>query len=112
MRACLCSFQLALAFFAQKACTLFALWGPSQQGLHPGRLQVEELVAQGALITAKEAKKGRSTVHYAASHGHLDVLDFFATKGADLDADDALGRSPLMYAAAGTRPSSCMTAHA
>lgn len=40
-------------------------------------------------------------MHYAAAHGHLDVLQYLATKGADLEAEDPQARLPLHYAAIG-----------
>jgi ankyrin repeat protein len=40
-------------------------------------------------------------VHYAAAHGHLNILEHLSTKGVDLDVDDAQGRSALHYAALG-----------
>ena len=45
-------------------------------------------------------KKSLHPVHYAASKGHVDLLVFLSSKGADLDVEDAAGRTPLHFAAA------------
>jgi ankyrin repeat protein len=41
---------------------------------------------------------GRTLLHYAASNGHLDVLEFLASKGANLNIQDSAGRTALHYA--------------
>jgi ankyrin repeat protein len=38
--------------------------------------------------------------HFAAAHGHLDVLQYLATKGADVEAEDPQARMPLHHAGA------------
>jgi len=47
-------------------------------------------------------KKGLAPAHYAAAQGHLDVLQYLATKGADLEVEDPHARTPLHYAALGS----------
>ncbi|GIL48547.1 hypothetical protein Vafri_5033 [Volvox africanus] len=61
---------------------------------------VIELVQTGADPSAKD-KRARQAVHYAASNGHLQILEYLFTKGVLLDAEDDIGRGALHYAAAG-----------
>ncbi len=61
--------------------------------------QAVELVAQGAEPNTRD-KAGLTPSHYAASKGHLDILQFLATKGVDLEAEDPRGRTAFHYAAA------------
>lgn len=42
--------------------------------------------------------RGAAPLHYAARRGDLDVIGLLASHGADLNARDALGNSPMMYA--------------
>ena len=60
-------------------------------------------MGQGAEANIKD-KHGLSPAHYAASKGHLDVLQFFSSKGVDLEVEDPKGRTPLHYAALGDHP--------
>lgn len=39
--------------------------------------------------------QGRTGVHYAASFGHAHVIRFLVDYGADLDAPDSEGATPL-----------------
>ncbi|KAF5836055.1 hypothetical protein DUNSADRAFT_6525 [Dunaliella salina] len=59
-----------------------------------------ELVAVGADAAFCD-KLGRRPLHYAAAHGHADVLRYLTSHGVDADADDARGRTALHYAALG-----------
>ncbi len=47
-------------------------------------LQAQHLVQTGADIAARD-KQRVSTMHFAAAHGHLDVVSFLWSKGAELD---------------------------
>ena len=44
---------------------------------------------------------GAAPLHYAALHGDLETIELLARYGADLNARDARGYSPMMYARAG-----------
>lgn len=44
---------------------------------------------------------GASPLHYAALHGDLETIELLARYGADLNARDARGYSPMLYARAG-----------
>ena len=48
------------------------------------QLQAQHLVRSGADISAHD-KKGFTTLHFAAAHGHLDVVTFLWSKGAEID---------------------------
>lgn len=69
--------------------------------------QAVELLAQGAEPGFRD-KKGLTPAHFAAAHGHLDLLQYLATKGVDLDAEDLRARTPLHYAALGTNTEVCV----
>ncbi|KAF6252529.1 ankyrin repeat-containing domain protein [Scenedesmus sp. NREL 46B-D3] len=56
-----------------------------------------ELIARGAEPQVRD-KQGFTPAHYAAAHGHLDLLQFLATKGADMEAEDPQARMPLHHA--------------
>ena len=49
-----------------------------------GYVQAQHLVQTGADIAAKD-KRQFTTLHFAAAHGHLDVVTFLWSKGAELD---------------------------
>jgi hypothetical protein len=44
---------------------------------------------------------GATPLHYAALHGDLEMIGLLASYGADLNARDARGYSPMLYAKAG-----------
>lgn len=46
--------------------------------------QAQHLVQTGAKITARD-KRGCTTLHFAASHGQLDIVTYLWSKGAELD---------------------------
>ena len=54
-------------------------------------LQARHLVQKGANIAARD-KQRVSTLHFAAAHGHQDVVSFLWSKGAELDWE-TLGES-------------------
>jgi ankyrin repeat protein len=62
-------------------------------------MQVEGLVTDGISPGVTDSSK-HAGVHFAASKGELEILQFLHTKGVDLDVEDACGRSALHYAAA------------
>ena len=47
-------------------------------------MQAQHLVQTGAQITARD-KRGCTTLHFAASHGQLDIVTYLWSKGAELD---------------------------
>jgi cyclin-dependent kinase inhibitor 2C len=56
-------------------------------------------MARGAEPQVRD-RQGFMPAHYAAAHGHLDVLQYLATKGADVEAEDPQARMPLHHAGA------------
>lgn len=64
-------------------------------------LAVVDLVnAHDALAaTAVTRVDGATLLHAAAREGRVDYCGLLAARGADIDADDDTGRSPLFYAA-------------
>ncbi|KAL0039230.1 hypothetical protein WJX77_012197 [Trebouxia sp. C0004] len=58
----------------------------------------QHLVQLGADIAARDNQR-LSTLHFAAAHGHLDLVSFFWSKGAEVDWESPDGRSPLHLAA-------------
>ena len=47
-------------------------------------MQAQHLVKTGADISARD-KQGFRTLHFAAAHGHLDIVTLLWSKGAELD---------------------------
>ena len=50
------------------------------------------------MVTKKSSEKGNSPIHYAASNGHLQVLDFLTSYGTDLMIPNENGKTPLQLA--------------
>ncbi|GAX72962.1 hypothetical protein CEUSTIGMA_g417.t1 [Chlamydomonas eustigma] len=63
-------------------------------------LDAVHLLDKGASANIKD-KAGLTPLHYAASHGHHEIVEFLSTRGVELDAEDPQGRSPLHFACAG-----------
>ncbi|MBK6293812.1 MAG: ankyrin repeat domain-containing protein [Rhodoferax sp.] len=61
-----------------------------------GQLAVcEQLIAKGASVN----KPGWTPLHYAATHGHIDVMNLLLEHHAYIDAASPNGSTPLMMAA-------------
>jgi len=56
----------------------------------------EQIEADGSLVTSPI--DGRSPLHLAADYGQLEVLEYLASKGADLNAKDKHGISVILAA--------------
>ena len=56
---------------------------------------VEELIEKGALVHYNDA----SPLHLAAGFSHQQMVDYFLSKGMDLESKDRFGHTPLYYAA-------------
>jgi len=69
-------------------------------------LQAQHLVQIGADIDARD-KQRLSTLHFAASHGHLDLVSFLWSKGAEIDWESP-GEFPDL---AGSVSHSCNSKH-
>lgn len=59
---------------------------------------VKALVASG--LSPKTAKEddGKTALHGAALQGQIEVMDYLLSQGADINAIDRYGESPLGYA--------------
>ena len=51
-------------------------------------LQVVELASRDADLRAKDKTK-TSALHFACGRGRLELVQYFASKGLDLDVEDA-----------------------
>ena len=75
-------------------------------GITPPQLTVENgyteifrmLAARGMNMRIKEKHYGRTFLHLAAIHGHLDIAKMLIDQGLDVDAVDHDGKSPYYYA--------------
>jgi hypothetical protein len=56
------------------------------------------LVTAGGSVNGSETTQGRSALHGAAMWGMTDVVKFLKEQGADLNAKDRRGYTPLDYA--------------
>lgn len=72
------------------------LWDASFEGQ---RERVEQLIANGADVNARDADYGSTALMLAAVQGHADVVELLIAKGADVNAkDDKHGAAALMFA--------------
>jgi uncharacterized protein len=60
---------------------------------------VELLLAAGISPSAKNATRRVTALHNAASQGHMEVLGTLLVAGADINAADWQGATPLVFAA-------------
>ena len=72
-----------------------------QRGMHR---VVAELIARGVDVRAPVGTEGSSLLHEVAARGWVDLIEAVLARAGDLDGRDALGRTPLMAAAAGGLP--------
>lgn len=56
---------------------------------------VELLVEKGVDINARDPKQGWTALHLAARDGHSDIVRFLLENGAEVDARDIFGNTPL-----------------
>lgn len=73
-----------------------------QQGGNPplaNRLViVDKLLARGVSLGTAD-QLGQNALHYAADEGDTELLEFLLGRGANIEAPDTRGRTPLMHAA-------------
>jgi ankyrin repeat protein len=55
---------------------------------------VQLLVQKGANVNSKDGN-GRTSLHHALSHGHMEVADFLVSKGASVMAEDKISSTPI-----------------
>lgn len=74
---------------------------PLQRAAMSGYIRsVEELLKAGASLEAKNTESGMTALHFAAFHREPVMLEFLLQRGADPDAENNVGTTPLMMACA------------
>jgi len=64
-----------------------------------GRTSIlEALFARGAAVDFKEPHYDRSLLHLAAIKGFRDIVEILVSRGADIDAVERSGKTPIFYA--------------
>ncbi|MHC4154047.1 MAG: ankyrin repeat domain-containing protein [Planctomycetota bacterium] len=59
---------------------------------------VEKLLAKGADVNARASRNGRTPLHNAARSGYSKAAKLLITAGADVNAKDKVGHTPLWHA--------------
>jgi len=65
---------------------------------------VRQLLATELDLAVQTDERGRTPLHYAAAHGHVEVCAALAEAGPDVNAQDEDGETPLHYAIRRNRP--------
>ncbi|MBS0287327.1 MAG: ankyrin repeat domain-containing protein [Proteobacteria bacterium] len=63
-----------------------------------GKLEALKKISCAAFIKSKGTPSGKTALHYAASQGHLAVVEFLVSEGAPLNEPDSEQNNPLMLA--------------
>ncbi|KAH8204698.1 hypothetical protein TruAng_001173 [Truncatella angustata] len=64
-----------------------------------GDLEIVRMMLDERTVLPTDRDSGGSTLlHYAVAHGRLDILKALVARGADVNAQDGIGRSPLVWA--------------
>jgi ankyrin repeat protein len=56
------------------------------------------LISRRAPVNTRQAGEGLTPLHYAAAHGHEDIVRQLLKRGADIAAKNSDGKTPLMMA--------------
>jgi len=73
-------------------------WAPLLHAVvaeHASAEFVEWLIGEGADVNVREKGKRWSPLHFAASEQKLDLVEALISKGAQVDAEDIYGNTPL-----------------
>ena len=68
---------------------------------------IKKILQEGDVKVNDQDKLGYTMLHYAASHGHMDLIKFLAEKGADINALDLTNWTPLHLAAIADNYKTC-----
>jgi ankyrin repeat protein len=81
--------------------TDFVLGTPLHVAVAQGSVPlVEILIAHGANLEALSEDRGARAIHLAATFGELEMLTLLLDDGAEIEAQDNTGQTPLLIAAA------------
>jgi ankyrin repeat protein len=61
--------------------------------------KVKELVEKNPELVKAKDKESETPLHKAAAQGHMDVVNYLISKGADIDARNNANQNPLLHAA-------------
>ena len=75
--------------------------GESQQSAPAPEAKPVEPVAEAATPEPPTAKAPNISIHFAAEEGNIETVKQHLAAGADVDAKDKYGRTPLQHAAFG-----------
>jgi ankyrin repeat protein len=74
--------------------------GLLKAAMYGDEVRVQEILAGGADVNAKDVSKGNTALHAAAEHGHFNVSRLLVESGARVDMANEDGYTPLHKAAA------------
>ena len=68
---------------------------------------IKKILQEGVIKVNDQDKLGYTMLHYAASHGHIDLIKFLVEKGSDINALDLNNWTPMHLAAIADNFKSC-----
>lgn len=68
---------------------------------------IKKILQEGDIKVNDQDKLGYTMLHYAASHGHIDLIKFLVEKGGDINALDLTNWTPLHLAAIADNYKTC-----
>jgi hypothetical protein len=68
---------------------------------------IKKILQEGAIKVNDQDKLGYTMLHYAASHGHIDLIKFLVEKGGEINALDLTNWTPLHLAAIADNYKTC-----
>jgi ankyrin repeat protein len=97
--------RLAAVILVMLTWSSLAFCGEFHDAAESGNLEkVKALIKENpGLASSKEDTWGKTPLHYAAMRGHKDVVELLLANGADVNAEDNFGETPLHCAADGNK---------